>query len=168
MKAPEDREGTLARYLEGPALLERSLAGVADAALDLRPSRGGWTIRQIVHHLVDGDDLWKIGIKVALGNEGAEFSLDWYRTRPQEVWAGRWAYADRPLDASLALLRAIRAHVDQLVRRAPDAWGCAVRFRGADGGIERLPVGAIVAMQADHVEHHVRQIRAIRAEAEAS
>lgn len=164
MKAPNDQDSILALFMDGPALLERALAGVQDAGLDAPPSRGGWTIRQIVHHIVDGDDLWKIGIKVALGNEQAEFSLDWYRTQPQEVWAKQWAYANRSLDVSLVLLRAIRNHVDQLLRQVPDGWHRSVGFRKPDGEIERLPVGAIVEMQADHLEHHVKQIRAIRSE----
>ena len=164
MKAPDDQDSVLARFMEGPALLERALAGIQDAELDARASQGGWTIRQIVHHIVDGDDLWKIGIKVALGNEQAEFSFNWYRTQPQEVWAEKWAYANRSLDVSLALLRAIRNHIDQLLRQVPDAWHRSLAFRKPDGEIKRLPVGAIVEMQADHVEHHLKRIRAIRSE----
>lgn len=165
MKAPGDQDSVLARFMKGPALLERALAGVQDAELDAPPSRGGWTIRQIVHHIADGDDLWKMGIKVALGNERAEFSLDWYRTQPQEVWAEKWAYASRSLDVSLALIRAGRNHVDQLLGQVPGGWHRSVGFRRPNAEIERLPVGAIVEMQADHLEHHVKQIRAIRSEA---
>ncbi len=164
MKAPDDQNSVLARFMKGPALLECALAGVTDAELGAPPSQGGWTIRQIVHHLVDGDDLWKIGIKVALGNEQAEYSLDWYRTQPQEVWAEKWTYANRSLDVSLALLRVIRNHVDQLLGQVPEGWHRSVGFRKPNGEIERLPVGAIVEMQADHVEHHVKQIRTIRSE----
>jgi uncharacterized damage-inducible protein DinB len=68
-----DQTSVLAKYLEGPALVEQALAGLQDADLDVSPSQGGWTIRQIVHHIVDGDDLWKACIKAALGNEQGEF-----------------------------------------------------------------------------------------------
>ena len=164
MEAPDDRDSVMARFMAGPALLERALAGLRDAELDAAPSRGGWTIRQIVHHIVDGDDIWKLGIKAALGNDRVAFSFDWYRTQPQTVWAEKWAYANRSLDVSLALLGAIRNHIEQLLEQAPDGWHRSVGFRKPDGEIERLPVGAIVAMQADHVEHHVKRIQAIRAE----
>jgi uncharacterized damage-inducible protein DinB len=164
MKAPDDQDSVLARYMEGPALLEHALAGIQDPDLDAPPSQGGWTIRQIVHHIVDGDDLWKIGIKVALGNEQVAFSLDWYRTYPQEVWAEKWAYANRSLDVSLALLSAIRNHIDQLLRQVPDAWDRSVGFRKPNGEMERLPVGAVVEMQAGHLVHHVKRIQAIRSE----
>jgi len=43
--------------------------------------------RQIVHHIADGDDLWKTYIKIALGNEQAEFTLAWYLAFPQTEWA---------------------------------------------------------------------------------
>ncbi len=162
MKAPDDQDSVLVRYVEGPALLERALAGIQDSDLDAPPSQGGWTIRQIVHHIVDGDDLWKICIKVALGNEQAEFSLEWYRTQPQEVWAKNWAYENRSLDVSLALLKAIRSHIHQLLEQVPGGWHRSVEFRKSNGETERLPVGAVVEIQADHVEHHVKQIRAIR------
>jgi uncharacterized damage-inducible protein DinB len=76
MKSPADKDAVIARYKEGPALLERTLAGLKDADLERAPREESWTVRQIVHHIADGDDLWKLGIKMALGNEQAEFSLD--------------------------------------------------------------------------------------------
>jgi hypothetical protein len=164
MNAPEDQASVLARYMEGPELLEHALAGIQDSDLDFPPPQGGWTIRQIVHHLADGDDLWKTCIKVALGNEQAEFSLDWYRTLEQEEWADRWAYARRSIDTSLALLRAIRGHVFQLLEQVPDGWCRSVDFRGPNEEVERVPIGAVVEMQADHAVHHVKRIRAIRSE----
>jgi hypothetical protein len=117
-----------------------------------------------VHHVVDGDDLWKSCVKIALGNEQAEFSLEWYWTQPQEVWAKHWAYVRRSLDVSLALLKANRSHIHQLLGQVPDGWHRSVGFRKFSGETERMPVGAVVEMQADHVEHHVQRIRAIRSE----
>lgn len=164
MNAADDRESILDRYREGPALLSRALAGLRDADLDAPPSGGGWTVRQIVHHVVDGDDLWKVAIKMALGNDGTEFALAWYWEMPQEVWADRWGYARRSLDVSLDLLEAIRRHVLQLLQQVPDGWHRSVEVRTRNGEIERLTVGAIVEMQADHVVHHVNRILAIRRE----
>ena len=161
MRAPDDQDSVLARYMEGPALLERALAGIQGTDLDAPPSQGGWTIRQIVHHLVDGDDIWKICIKQALGNEQTEFSLDWYRTLPQDTWADRWAYSQRSIEVSLSLFQAIRNHVVQLLEHVPDAWNKSVGFREPDGKIERVPVGFIIEIQADHVVHHIKQIQTI-------
>jgi hypothetical protein len=161
MNAPEDREGAISRYREGPRLLELVVMGLDDAVLDTKPSRGGWTIRQIVHHIADGDDIWKMGVKMAMGNEGAEFALGWYSAFPQQTWGDRWAYDKRSLDASLSLFRASRGHVLQLLESVPDAWNRSVVIRTPKGEMERVPVGFVVQMQADHVFQHVERIRAI-------
>jgi len=164
MKAPDEQDEVMARYMEGPALLERALAGIQDNELDTPPSQGGWTIRQNVHHIVDGDDLWKTCIKIALGNEQAEFTLEWYWAHPQEVWTEKWAYRKRSLDESLTLLGANRSHIHQLLAHVPDGWHRSVGFRKHNGETEPMPVGAVIEIQADHVEHHVQRIRAIRSE----
>ena len=161
MIAPEDRLGVMARYREGPALLEEAVMNLTDADLDATPSGGGWTIRQIVHHVVDGDDIWKLGIKMALGNEQAEFALGWYWGMSQQTWGDRWAYSRRSLGASLSLLKAIRTHVLQLLESVPDAWDRAVVVRERDGEMEQVPVGFVIQMQADHVLHHIKRIRGI-------
>lgn len=167
MKSPVDKDAVIARYLEGPTLLESALAGIKEADLDTAPAKGGWTIRQIVHHIADGDDLWKTGIKQALGNDQSEFSLDWYRALPQGTWADRWAYAQRPIAVSLALLKATRDHVIQLIEHVPDGWHKSIGFREPDGNIVIVPVGFIIEMQADHVVHHLKQIAAILNKKEA-
>lgn len=164
MNAPESQTSVVARYAEGPAQLEQAIAGLQDADLDASPVQGGWTIRQIVHHIVDGDDLWKVGIKAALGNEQGEFTLTWYWVVPQDVWADRLAYDGRPIDVSLALFKASRAHVTQLLAHVPDAWSRSITVRKLSGETTRLTVGAVVEMQADHLQHHARRILAIRKE----
>jgi uncharacterized damage-inducible protein DinB len=164
MNAADSQASIVARYAKGPAQLEEALAGLRDADLDASPARGGWTIRQIVHHIVDGDDLWKPAIKAALGNEQGEFTLDWYWVVPQDLWADRWAYAGRAIDVSLALLKATRAHVTQLLAHVPDAWSRSITLRRPGGETTRLTVGSVVGMQADHLQHHLRRILAIREE----
>ena len=161
MKPPADKDSVITRFMEGPILLERALAGLREADLDTAPAKGGWTIRQIVHHLADGDDIWKTCIKQALGNDQTEFSLNWYRSLPQDTWADRWAYAQRPIEVSLALLKANRDHVIQLIEHVPDGWNRAVGFRDKDDQTEMVPVGFVIEMQANHVMHHLQQIESI-------
>lgn len=164
MNAADSQASIQARFADGPAQLEQALAGLGDTDLDAPPAQGGWTIRQIVHHIVDGDDLWTAGLKAALGNEQGEFTIEWYWVQPQDTWADRWAYAARPIDVSLALFKAIRAHVTQLVDHVPDAWNRSISVREPNGETTRLTVSAIVEMQADHLQHHVRRILALREE----
>ena len=158
MRPPDDQKKILELFKQGPAILENALAGLSDSELDHAPSDGGWTIRQIIHHIVDGDDLWKTCIKMALGNEKAEFTLKWYLALPQIEWAKRWSYENRSIDKSLDLFRAIRGHILQLLEYVPDGWTKSVQFREPNGEIEVVPVGFVIQMQADHVVHHVKRI----------
>jgi uncharacterized damage-inducible protein DinB len=164
MKPKGDRVTILDRFKKGPATLENVLQGLSERELDAVPEQGGWTIRQIVHHIADGDDLWKIGIKMALGNEQAEFRLDWYWAFSQDEWTARWAYTRRPLDKSLAFIKACRNHIMELIEYVPNAWDKSVKVPTRDGNIEIITVGAVIEMQADHVMHHVKRIKAILAE----
>ncbi len=161
MKAPENPDCEISRYREGPDLLEQAVIGLRDSQLDARPPGGGWSVREIVHHIADGDDIWKMGLKMAIGNEQAEFDLGWYASLSQVTWGNRWAYDRRPIGASLSLLRATREHVVQLLESVPEAWKRTIHVRTPKGGIEQVPVGCVIRMQADHVVHHLERICAI-------
>ncbi|MFZ0455773.1 MAG: DinB family protein [Ignavibacteriaceae bacterium] len=164
MESPENQEKIIELFKQGPCILDDALTGLSDFELDYMPSNGGWTIRQIIHHIADGDDLWKTCIKIALGNEQAEFTLKWYSALSQTEWAIRWRYESRSIGESLALLKANRDHLLQLLEYVPDGWTKTVQFREPNGEVEVVPVGAVFQMQADHVVHHVKRILEIRQE----
>jgi len=153
---------TLALYADGPRLLEAALAGLPPSGLDLAPESGGWTIRQIVHHLADGDDIWKVFIKRTIGNQSGEFTLDWYWQFPQDDWAERWAYATREIEPSLALLHASRSHVVQLLEQVPGAWEKCLLINWPGRYGEMVSVHWVVEMQARHVVMHIDDIRKLR------
>jgi uncharacterized damage-inducible protein DinB len=162
MKPPANKESILAKFKEGPALLEHAINGLRDVDLDFPPKKGGWTIRQIVHHIADGDDVWKLCIKIALGNEQAEFKLDWYSKLSQMEWSEKWAYSSRSIKESLNLLKASRENILQIISHVPDAWSKSAEFRSQGGKVERISVGFIINMQTDHLVQHVEKINSIR------
>ena len=151
----------LVLYADGPARLESALAGLTESGLDLALSADSWSIRQIIHHLADGDDIWKICIKAALGNSDGAFTLQWYWDKPQMEWSQSWKYTSRRIESSLALLRANRHHTLELIQQVPDAWEKSIRLTRPDQE-KRITVGWIVEMQARHVLEHIKDIQAIR------
>ncbi len=157
-----DREAIIASYADGPNQLEVAIAGLSEKELDTAESDGTWTIRQIVHHVADGDDIWKVFIKRAIGNPGGEFDLQWYWAMPQDEWVKSWAYAGREIGPSLALFRANRGHIVQLLQHIPEVWERSLLVRWADGEEEEVKVGWVVKMQAEHVPGHVDDIRRAR------
>jgi hypothetical protein len=157
--SPDD---ILALYTEGPTHLETILKELTENDLDLALTAGSWSIRQIVHHLADGDDIWKMCIKMALGNTEGLFNLQWYWDKEQMEWSGNWHYADRSIESSLALLRANRRHIVELVQPVSDTWGLSVRCYRPGGKEERISIGEVLSMQARHIDAHCKDIQAIR------
>ncbi len=157
-------EELLAAYLQIPDRLEAALSGLEEAGLDLKLSTG-WSIRQYVQHVVDGEALWQMNLKVILGNNGAHFPFTWYFTHTQDEWADIWAYDKRPLEPSLALLRANTRSLVALLRLLPDKWEHFGRVTWPGTEKEtRFTVRQIVEMHIRHVEGHAADIRAIRLE----
>ena len=158
----QDPKSVIALYLDGPRLLEEVLSGLSEADLDAVPDEENWSIRQIAHHLVDGDDLWSLAVKMALGGGEPVFDLHWYWRASQVQWSRYWAYARREVHPALALLAANRRYIVDLVESLPGAWECAVLVPWSHQPPGRLTVGEILAMQARHIRGHVEEIREIR------
>ena len=151
------------RFAECPDRLEEVLQGLTESELDLAEVSGSWTIRQHVHHIADGDDLWRTCIKRALGNPNGVFQLDWYIQIPQDGWAEAWHYAERDIQPSMELLRANRKHVVQLLRVIPGALDMPLTVGARDGSEEHARVRDVVEMQTRHVHEHIADIQKILA-----
>ncbi len=156
------QDEVLELYLGGPILLEQAFQGLTEPDLDLSLGPDTWSIRQYVHHVVDGDDIWRTAIRAALGGIQRAFSFQWYWDIPQDAWAVRWAYAGRPLDPSVALLHAGRRYVAGLLRTIPGAWERSLTMHWPGGQEQKITVRDILEIQADHIVAHVRDIQAIR------
>ena len=63
----QSRDQIIARYAAGIEAVDEALAGLAEADLDLAREAGKWTIREIVHHIADAENLWELAVKSAAG-----------------------------------------------------------------------------------------------------
>lgn len=152
---------TLAQYANGPAQLESVLSGLAGSDLDWSLSADSWSIRQMVHHLADGDEIWRTCIKAALGNEQGLFTLRWYWDKHQMEWSQNWYYAGRDIELSLAVLRTNRQQMVELINLYPGAPEKSIRLQKPDGGEERITVGYIIDMQGRNVLGHIEDIKQV-------
>lgn len=71
-----------------------------------------------------------------------------------ETWAEALDYASRPIGPAVALFRAVREHLVQLLRHLP---GAMDRYVATPTG-ERHPVGQAISMVASHALGHTEQI----------
>lgn len=150
-------------YTRGPEVLDEALDGLSEGDFDLTPEHGGWSIRQITHHVVEGDDVWALPLKVALARPGALYRQDWYT--PDNAWADLLDYAHRPVGPALEAFRATRAYMTELLRHfGPEVvWTRSVMYSWPNQQ-EPYPVSVrgIVEPQAVHVFMHADEIQAIR------
>jgi len=158
-----DQDELIANYGNCPSQLEAAISGLSDTHLDMSKSAESWTIREIIHHIADGDDLWKLFIKRAIGNPEGVFSLDWYWQVPQDEFANRWSYKERAIEPSLALFHANRTHIMQLLRHTPGAMEKRLRVHWPTKlGEQEVPVRLVVEGQTQHVLEHIAKIGEIR------
>jgi uncharacterized damage-inducible protein DinB len=162
MTTPAFSSEIISYYADGPARLEAALSGLTDSELDLSLAEGAWSIRQIVHHIADGDDLWKMCIKAALGNSDGPFTLKWYWDKTQMEWSASWSYASRSVESSLTLLDANRHHIVELLESVPDALEKSIRLQPPHGEDVHITVREVLEMQVRHMTGHTQDIQSIR------
>ena len=155
------QEKAIAKYAEGVRELAGVLQGLAEAQLDLCREPGKWSIREIVHHIADAEDIWKTCIKATLGNPGCTVDLSWYIV--DNKCAGPLDYTHRPLGDAVELFRATRRHIVELVTWLPGAWEQSFATLWSDG-VERktFTAGEVIRFQNMHLERHLKQIRKTR------
>ena len=154
-----DPAQVLARFEAAPAELEALLSDLPASRLQTQAHPGGWTLAQVIHHIADGDDLWKAFILAGLGETAPVFGLEWYWCVPQDRWSQSWRYAARPIDDSLALFRANRSITTTLLATTARWWERQVAIRSTSGALETTTPLDVVGGQADHALQHIDEIR---------
>ncbi len=153
----------LDEYLGLPDRLEALIAGLEENDLDLR-LENDWSIREYICHLVEGELLWQINLRMIIGLNGEKFPFSWYPQHSQMEWAQYWAYGSRSLSVLLDQYRADTRFLVDTLKNLPDVWehyGC-ITWPGYDEEF-RYSVRDIVEMHINHLDEHARDIRAIRA-----
>lgn len=130
-----------------PAAFRAVVAPLTEAQLDTAYRPGGWTVRQLVHHLPDSHLNAYVRMKLALTED--EPTICPY---DQEAWAALPDSALTPVATSLDLLQALHARWVVLLRAAtPEQW--SRRFHHPETGTQRLDT--VVQHYAWHGDHHL-------------
>jgi hypothetical protein len=149
----------LSKFQAAPSELEALLSEVPVSRLGAEAHAGGWTVAEVVHHVADGDALWKACILAGLGEAVPVFDLGWYWSLPQDKWSQCWHYASRAIGDSLAMFRANRSITATILARTPGWWGRQVTIKWRNGELEKQTVLDLVEAQANHAMEHMEEIR---------
>ncbi len=150
----EQRRRAIERIEVAPALMRAAVAGLSDAQLDTRYRPGGWTARQVVHHLPDSHLNSYTRFKLAVTEDTPTI-----RPYDEARWAELPEARTAPVELSLALLDALHARW-VLFLRSLSAGDFARTFRHPDHGIVTLDWA--LAFYAWHGDHHIAHVTGLR------
>ena len=146
--------GTRATHLQTieqlPARIRSLVAGLTDAQLDTPYRPGGWTVRQVVHHIPDSHLNAYIRMKLALTEDTPAI-----KTYHEELWAELPEAKAGDVDPSLALLDGLHRRWIAFLRAVPEK-DLTKAFVHPEWG--RVPVDEAIAMYAWHCRHHTAHI----------
>ena len=139
---------------EAPAKLRAAVNGLTDAQLDTPYREGGWTARQVVHHVVDSHLNSYIRLRLALTED--EPTIKPY---DEGQWAELVDARTSPVEVSLALLEPLHQRwVTLLKSLTPEDF--KRKFRHPELGTVTLEKN--VGLYAWHGKHHTAHITGLR------
>jgi uncharacterized damage-inducible protein DinB len=139
---------------ELPGRLRATLAGLDDAQLDTPYREGGWTIRQVVHHLADSHAHAYLRMKMMVNEDHPTI-----KPYDQNVWATNHEAFHGEISASLDLLDGLHRRWADFLEHLPEsAWSRSALHpeRG------EVTMTGMLDTYANHGEKHIEHIKGLR------
>ena len=152
---PAQRAAAIDVIAECPAKMSAAVKGLNEAQLDTPYRDGGWTVRQVVHHVPDSHMNAYTRFKLALTED-----VPTIKPYDEAKWA-ELVDGKGPLVAeSLALLQALHARWTQLLRSMQPA--DFARQLNHPEWSKPMPLDAMLALYEWHSRHHVAHVTELR------
>lgn len=145
-----ERARLLDRYRTGAAALRSALAAVTDDQLDRPADDGGWTARQVAHHVAESEAYAFVRLRRLVAED------DPVIVGYDEGLYARRNHYDRPIASALAVVEAVRASSLELLDSLSDEeWDRA----GTHDESGRYSVDDWLRIYASHPHDHADQVR---------
>jgi uncharacterized damage-inducible protein DinB len=146
--------GSIATLADLPSELRNAVKGLDYEQLNTPYRDGGWTVRQLVHHVADSHMNAFIRVRLAL-------TEDWpiIKTYDEKAWATLHD-STAPIEWSLELIESLHARWVMLLQSLDDVqWQRG--FRHPENGPQSIELATLV--YGWHSRHHVAHIGHLRA-----
>ena len=151
---PEMRRPAIDAIAALPAKMRDAVQGLSDSQLDTPYRPGGWTVRQVVHHVADSHMNAYIRMKLALTEDNPAI-----KPYDEDAWAPL-ADSALPIEISLKLLDALHARWTALYRSLASGQFARSFLHPELDGPQTLD--RQLQMYAWHSRHHVAHITRLR------
>ena len=152
---PERRTGWIAEIAEVPARMRAAVHGLSDSQFDTPYRPGGWTVRQLVHHVPDSHLNAYVRFKLALTEDNPTI-----KPYAEDQWARLPDTAGTLVGVSLVMLEALHRRWVVLLRAMSEDQWARTYFHPDQQRALRLD--GILAMYAWHGKHHLAHITGLR------
>jgi len=150
----EEKRRHIRDISEMPAKLREAVASLAPHHLDIPYRDGGWSIRQIVHHIPESHMHSYTRFKLALTEDQPTI-----KPYDEKLWAEMPDSRSAPVEMSLALTEALHQRWTIVLQNLQDADFERTLFHPELG---TLKLKSLLAGYGWHSRHHVAQILAAR------
>jgi uncharacterized damage-inducible protein DinB len=137
-----------------PQRLLAAVRGLDSPKLDTPYREGGWTVRQVVHHLADSHMNAAIRFRLALTEPEPVV-----KPYDEKAWAELLDAKSSPIELSLAILEGLHARWVTCIRAQTDD-RFTLRFRHPERGV--MTIDELLGLYAWHSRHHVAHIVRLR------
>ena len=151
---PEKRAGWIRDLADAPRLLRAATAGLTPAQLDTPYRDGGWTARQVVHHVADSHMNSFIRMKLALTED-----VPTIKPYDQDAWVTLADVKGMDIGLSLSLLDGLHARMVALLSSLSAA-DFGRTFMHPENGPTTLDRN--LQIYAWHGNHHAAHITSLR------
>ena len=134
--------------------MRKAVEGMKEQQLNTPYREGGWTVRQVVHHVPDSHMNSYIRFKLALTEH--EPTIKPY---DEAQWAELIDAKDAPIETSLQLLEALHHRWVMLLRSLSDE-DVKKQFTHPELGL--VSIDKYIALYAWHGKHHVAHIMSVK------
>jgi DinB family protein len=149
MGTREERERRIEALRSFPPQARRAVQGMSDARLDTPYRAGGWTVRQVIHHLADSHMNAFVRMKLILAEDHPTL-----KPYDQDKWAALPDGREGAVEPSLAILDGVHARMVRLLEDQPDAAWSRTAFHPERG---EVTLERILEIYSDHGAHHLRK-----------
>lgn len=150
---PADRASWIENLTALPGDIASSVSSLEDAQLDTPYRDGGWTVRQVIHHLADSHMNAFIRMKLAMTEDRPTI-----KPYDEASWA-QLSDSHMEIEPSLALLKALHHRWLRLLESLTEE-DFRRTFEHPESGMIRLDQQ--LALYAWHGRHHLGHIKAAR------
>lgn len=151
---PEERTKLIGNIAGMPECLKLALVGLNGRQLDTPYREGGWTVRQVTHHLADSHMNAYVRFKLALTEDNPTI-----KPYQEAAWAELADSRFTPIDVSLALVDSLHARWAVLLRSLkPEDW--ERKLTHPEAGL--MSLDEMLGLYAWHGAHHVAHITELR------